>query len=74
MDPFLGAGAIVLLYVVLLVAVIAAWFQGLILTFRANVILGVVCLLLHAPLVLIGVIYWLFDFNIPQALMDALRK
>lgn len=74
MDPFLGAGVVVLLYVVLLVAVIAAWFQGLILAFRANVILGVVCFLLHAPLVLIGVIYWLFGFNIPQALMDALRK
>lgn len=74
MDPFLGAGVIALLYVVLLVAVIAAWFQGLILAFRANVILGVICFLLHAPLVLIGVVYWLFGFNIPQALMEALGK
>jgi len=75
MDPILGAGAlIILLYAAIFVAVIAAWFQGLILAFRANVILGIVCFLLHAPLVLIGVVYWMFGFDIPKALMEALRN
>lgn len=75
MDPIAGVGILLFMfYAVLIVGVIAAWFQGLILAFRANVILGIVCFLFHAPLILIGIIYWLFGYNIPQALMDALRR
>lgn len=75
MDPFFGVGILAFfLYFVLIFAVVAAWLQGLILACRANIILGIICFLLHAPLVLFGVIYWIFGYNIPQAIMDVLRK
>ena len=75
MEALFAAGAFAaLLYIMLTVVVLPAWIHGLILAFRANIFLGILCLLVQVPLVLIGVIYWIFGFDIPAALVRALRS
>mgnify|MGYP003442707318 CR=1 FL=1 len=75
MEALFAAGAFAaLLYIMLTVVVLAAWVHALILAFRANIFLGILCLLVQVPLVLIGVIYWIFGFDIPAALVRALRS
>ncbi|CAN5323891.1 hypothetical protein BH11CYA1_BH11CYA1_15520 [soil metagenome] len=75
MEALFAAGALAaLFYIVLLVVVLAAWIHGLVLAFRANIFLGILCLLVQVPLVLIGLIYWIFGLDIPAALVRALRN
>jgi hypothetical protein len=63
-----------LAYFLLIIVLLVAWVQGLILAFRANIFLGILCLLLQVPLVPIGLIYWIFDCDIPAAVVRALRN
>ncbi len=63
-----------LLFIVLFCAALLAWFQGLLLTFRAHILLGIICFCLGVPFILIGVIYWLSGIDLPAALMRALRS
>jgi hypothetical protein len=75
MEAIFAAGLLVTLaYFVLIIVLLVAWVQGLILAFRANIFLGIRCLLLHIPLVLIGLIYWIFGCDIPAAVVRALRN
>ena len=75
MEALFAAGALAaLLYIVLLVVFVAAWIHGLVLAFRANIFLGILCLFTQVPLVLIGLIYWIFGFDIPGALVRAMRN
>jgi hypothetical protein len=75
MEAIFAAGLLVTLaYFLLIIVLLVAWVQGLILAFRANIFLGILCLLLQVPLVPIGIIYWIFDFDIPSALVSALRN
>jgi hypothetical protein len=75
MEAIFAAGLLVTLaYFVLIIVLLVAWAQGLILAFRANIFLGILCLLLQVPLVPIGLIYWIFDCDIPAALVRALRN
>jgi hypothetical protein len=59
----------------LIVALIAAWFHGAILTFRASILLGILGLCLGVPFAFIGLIYWCTggNLNIPQALVGELK-
>jgi hypothetical protein len=79
MEAIFAAGLLVtlvylVLSIVLIIFLLVAWVQGLVLAFRANIFLGIVCLLVQVPLVPIGIIYWIFDFDIPSALVSALRN
>lgn len=75
MEAIFAAGLLVTLaYFALIIVLLVAWVQGLILAFRANIILGILCLLVQVPLLPIGLIYWIFGFDIPAALMRALRN
>ena len=75
MEAIFAAGLLATLAAfVLVIVLLVAWVQGLILAFRANIFLGILCLLIQVPLVLIGLIYWIFGFDIPGALVRALRS
>jgi hypothetical protein len=75
MDPILGLGFFALVsYVFLAIFILGAWLQGLVLAFRAHFVIGIICLIFHVPLVLIGVLYWFFDFDLPAALVRAMRS
>ncbi len=71
---FAGGLMFAVFFIVLFCAALLAWFQGLLLTFRANVLLGIICLCLGVPFILIGLLYWIFDFDAPEALMRAIRS
>ena len=75
MEALFAAGLLAgLFYLALIVVLMAAWVHGLILAFRAHIALGILCLLVQVPLVLIGLIYWIFGFDIPGALVRAMRN
>ncbi|MBP9093197.1 hypothetical protein KBI23_19395 [bacterium] len=75
MEAIFAAGLLATLATfVLIIVLLVAWVQGLVLAFRAHILLGILCLLVQVPLVLIGVIYWIFGFDIPAALVRALRS
>ena len=58
------------IFVLLLVVVCAAaWLQGLILAFKANVILGIVCLFLEPSYIIFGVVYWFTRVNLAEKIM-----
>ena len=75
MDVLFAGGMLVsLFFIVFFVLCLVAFFQGLILTFRANVLLGILCLLLGVPYVFIGIIYWIFKYDIPGELMKLCKN
>lgn len=48
------AGGFFLLIALFIIVNIVAWVVGIVLAFRASIILGIICLFLHVPFVLFG--------------------
>jgi len=71
---FAGGIFVSLLFFAFFVICLVAFFQGLILTFKANVLLGILCLFLGVPYVFIGLIYWIFQYDIPAELVKLLKN
>lgn len=64
----------VIFWLIFCLVLAVAWVHGIILTFRASVILGLICLLLHVPFVLVALVYWVSGFNLAQRLVDELKR
>lgn len=54
----------------LCVAAFAAWVHGLILAFRASIILGIVCIFFEIPFLLFGIVYWVTRVDLPQKIVE----
>lgn len=56
------------------IACIAAWFHGLILAFRAHVILGIVCFFLEPAYVVFGFVKWFTKVDLAQMIVEKLSE
>jgi len=74
MIAILGASILGVFYIVLLVALLALWLYGIVLSVRASLILTLLCLIVHVPFIVFGLIKFGFGVDLPRAIVDALRN
>jgi|GEM_PF-771061 len=74
MTALIGASLVGVIYLVVLVVLLGLWLYGLILSVRASLILTLLCLLVHVPFIIFGLIKAGFGVDLPRAIVDALRN
>jgi hypothetical protein len=70
----LFAGTFGLLWLVVTVVTVIAWFKGLVMAFSASVILGIVCFFLQVPFPIFAIAYWLTGVDLAQRIAHALPQ
>ena len=68
----LFAGTFGLVWLVLVLAGIAAWVHGVVLAFSASVLLGIICIFIEVPFVIFGIAYWITGVDLAQRIVEAL--
>lgn len=58
----------------LIVVCIASWIHGLVLTFKASIILGIICLFLAVPFPLFAVVYWVSGVDLAERIVRAIPE
>ena len=74
MIEFFGVTFFGILAVLLLLGCLIFWVWGIVLSFRASIILTILCFFLHIPFIVFGVCRWAFGVDLPREIVDALRR
>ena len=59
-----------LIELVIVVAIFAAWIQGLVLSFKANPVLGIICIFIPIAGVVVGAAKWITGENLAKHVAD----
>lgn len=70
----LAALLIFVVYALLIVVTVVAWFQGLILAFRASVILGIICFFIAPSYLIFGLVKWFAKVDLAQLIVDKFNE
>lgn len=75
MEGLVAVFAILWMLFIVVVGLVsfAAWLHGLILAFRASIIFGIICFLVHVPFVVFGVVYWITGIDLAKEIVDWFR-
>lgn len=68
MKVIFGAG---IFYLLLVITAAVAWIQGIVLAFKASVVLGIICIFVELPFPIFALVYWFTGVDLAQRIVTA---